>query len=622
MNANEIKSLLNGRAEDVCLLLLPGGKRKGNDWLVGSTGGEAGDSMRVHLAGDRVGSWKDFAGNDDDKGDLFSLWQKARGCDFVTALKQAKEWLGVADVKANGFHKPISTPKTFVRPKVDEVEPLLSGGDVFNYLTKDRQLDPAVVNRYRIGQLFNIKQGHAAVFPLYDPAAKAVDMMKFLAVERFNGKKMIWATADSRPRLFGWQAIPADAREVVISEGEIDAMTIAGWGFPCLSLPSGVANMEWIEQDYEALERFERIYLSTDMDQPGHKAAELISNRLGRERCFRITLPDFKDANEAHCSGRFLGPDFEDRVVAAKTLDPAELKNLGEMGDEIWETMYPSDRKHAGTEPPFNIDWRCRHGELSIWTGWSGHGKSHLINQFLVHDAHQGERICIASFEMPAGETGARLAQMILGFTPRSDERAKLAPAESMLGGKFWVVNHVGVMHWSKLMPILQYAARRYGCTRFAIDSLLRCGVAEDDYNGQKEFVSELVAFAAEYGHVHLVCHSRKGDDESKAPGKLDVRGAAAITDLTQNGFTVWRNKKKEQAIEEAKMTGRLGKADLYSSADAQISMWKNRKTGAEPFRKLWLHGPSGQFTESQTAKPFTYIQPPRENSSTLSVNT
>ena len=51
------------------------------------------------------------------------------------------------------------------------------------------------------------------------------------------GERPIPTAADCEPVLFGWQAIPDDAREVVITEGEIDALSMAAYGFPALSVP-------------------------------------------------------------------------------------------------------------------------------------------------------------------------------------------------------------------------------------------------------------------------------------------------------------------------------------------------------------------------------------------------
>ena len=98
MNSAEVKQLLNGRMEEICNLLLPSGRRRGSEWCVGSISGEAGDSMQVHLDGERAGVWRDFASGPDDKGDVFDLWGKVRGLTFVDTLKQCKDFLGVADV--------------------------------------------------------------------------------------------------------------------------------------------------------------------------------------------------------------------------------------------------------------------------------------------------------------------------------------------------------------------------------------------------------------------------------------------------------------------------------------------------------------------------------------------
>jgi twinkle protein len=136
--------------------------------------------------------------------------------------------------------------------------------------------------------------------------------------------------------------------------------------------------------------------------------------------------------------------------------------------------------------------------------------------------------------------------------------------------------------------------------------------VAEDDYEGQKSFVSALVSFAAEHNvHIHLVAHSRKKDDESKPPGKLDIRGAAAITDLVHNGWSVWRNKDKEAKVQDARAKSANGTIPdtLATASCAAITCWKNRRTGVEPFRYLWLNHESMQFCDRSTANAIVYLR-------------
>ena len=100
----------------------------------------------------------------------------------------------------------------------------------------------------------------------------------------------------------------------------------------------------------------------------------------------------------------------------------------------------------------------------------------------------------------------------------------------------FWVFGLTGTAKADRLIEIFDYARRRYGIQLFIIDSLMKCGIGDDDYNGQKAFVDSICDFKNKTNsHVILVTHSRKGDSEEKPTGKMDVKGSGAITDLTDN---------------------------------------------------------------------------------------
>ena len=326
MNTAKVKGKLAERAEEVCGYLLPGGKRHGSEWVAGSIAGEAGKSLKVSLNGGKAGVWQDFASGPEDKGDLLDLWRRVRGVDFRTALDQARQWLGLPDDGDRPAY--LARPhRTFVRPSLDVVVPLESGGPVYDYLTKERGLLPDVLQRYRVGQMLHASKGPVIAFPCCEPFGEAVDLLKFLAVARPDGKKECWSSTDSKDRLFGWQAISGDCRRVVITEGEIDALTVAGWGFPALSVPRGTNALDWIEHDFDALQQFERIDLCTDMDAAGQKAADAIAEHLGRDRCFRVVLPpDFKDANDAHQNGEFAAVDFRACLDGARESIDAGLR--------------------------------------------------------------------------------------------------------------------------------------------------------------------------------------------------------------------------------------------------------------------------------------------------------
>ncbi|WEF34880.1 AAA family ATPase [Pseudoduganella chitinolytica] len=185
---------------------------------------------------------------------------------------------------------------------------------------------------------------------------------------------------------------------------------------------------------------------------------------------------------------------------------------------------------------------RFRPGEVSLWAGINGHGKSMFLSQVVLDLCYQAQRTMVASFEMKPVSQMQRMSRQAAGSRLPSVDF--LETFGSWTDGRLWIYDHVGSVEWRKVIAVMRYAAVNFGIGHFVIDSLMKCVKGEDDYNAQKDFVNELCAFAQAHNvHIHLVHHVRKGESEHKAPGKFDVKGAGAITDQVDNVFIVWRNK-------------------------------------------------------------------------------
>lgn len=108
-DARDIARMLAGRASQLASELLPGGKRDGHEWRCGSLGGERGQSLGVHLTGEKAGVWMDFAtGECGDALDLVAA-VNYRG-DKGEALKWARSWLGL------GGDAPVTRAAVAPRP--------------------------------------------------------------------------------------------------------------------------------------------------------------------------------------------------------------------------------------------------------------------------------------------------------------------------------------------------------------------------------------------------------------------------------------------------------------------------------------------------------------------------
>lgn len=597
MNIADISRQLAEDAERVCRHLLPNGRRDGQEWRVGSADGEQGKSLGVRLSGSKAGIWSDFATG--VGGDLIDLWSAVRcNGNLPKAIDEAKAYLGIRDPQfAAGGSRSFKPPRipACTRPR----------GPVHQYLCGSRWLTEATLAAYQIGA-----DGKDIVFPF--KRGDAVVMVK--TREAVDGAKPKPTSADQEPCLFGWQAIPDDARSVTICEGEIDAMTLWQYGFPALSVPFGGgkgAKQRWIETEFPQLERFDRIYLAFDNDKAGQEAVEEIAPRLGRHRCFRVELPQ-KDANDCLKAGvKALQPFFDQ----AKTFDPVQLRCASHYADLVIEQFYPTQDKSRNTHLPWEKaggQIELREAELSILFGYNGSGKSQIAGQIVLDAMRQGRRVCVASMELKPGVLLKRLTKQAAAVVGDIPSIPYIRAIQDWFREKLWIFECVGTAKADELIETMEYARQRYGVDLFVIDSLMKCGIDEDDYNGQKRFIERLCDFKNAHNcHVMLIHHSRKTESEAKRISKMDVKGTGAITDLADTVIGVWRNKPKESAQ-------KANNTDHDHEPDAMLFVDKQRNgDGEEPRITLWFSKSTWQYLEYESSRPRRYVEftePAREH--------
>ncbi|WP_262337502.1 bifunctional DNA primase/helicase [Legionella genomosp. 1] len=599
--AKEISQQLAQRVEEVARYLLPNGKRSGNQWLVGSIHGESGESLKVCLKGEKAGIWSDFA--EGSKGDLLDLWALTHNSTLSNAIKEVTRYLGIPSQQKFEGHKNSS----FAKPKLNNIGELALSSSVMSYLVNERKLTAQTLRTYQIGE-----RNGDIIFP-YRRSGELI-LVKYLKLLRVNNKKKISVEPNCEPCLFGWNQIPTNARKVIICEGEIDAMSLYQYGLPALSVPFGGGGgdkQRWIEYEFDRLAIFDQIYLCLDNDDEGHKAKVELIDRLGRHRCHIVTLP-YKDANEclqSNVSREVIHQCFDE----AKTLDPEELKSAREFVNQVIGEFYPSPDVHIGYDAPWektNDIILFRPGELSVWTGINGHGKSQFLGQVILHMMKQGARVCIASLEMKPKRLLMRLTRQASALAEPSIEY--IHAIHEWLGDKLWLFDLVGTAKVKRLLEVFQYARQRYGVDVFVIDSLMKLDIFEDDYKMQKALIEQLCDFKNQHNcHIHLVIHPRKTEDESKAPGKLDIKGTGAITDLADNCFSIWRNKKKEKLIQKH-LTGSKLDYDEQKIVKASDCKWicnKQRNGDWEGTIGFWFDPASLQYLSQPDCKPSRIVE-------------
>lgn len=404
-------------------------------------------------------------------------------------------------------------------------------------------------------------------------------------------------------------------RRVAITEGEIDAMTLRqlftadGWDVPALSVPSGT-NMEWIENDYDALNRFEEILFFGDMDPPGETLAKAVAQRLGPARVRRVPLPaGFKDLNDILC--RHTDPD---QLTVAKwmenayTFDPPALCGVNDLTNDVLARLRrerQEDEVNTFLFPRF--PYQMRDGEMTLWTGYPHGGKSTALYQTHLHEMRMGRSVLLCSFEIKPDKMLVELATMLTGHAP-SDEEAM--QALRWMSGKLWFIRPGEKYGITDLCNDLRYAIARFGTTRWAVDSLHHLA-SKENYEGQDNVSLVLYKLAgATNTHGSLVCHSGKGD-EKKVPTMFDVEGSGGICKPPDNIITVWRNAEKAERIQKAKDAGDDTKLkDAEALPDGMFAVSKQRHNGKLPRLKLWFDSIARLYRDTPEAKPAAPLTP------------
>ena len=605
MDITGIKRMLADRAQAVAEHLLPAGKKESQEWRVGSTDGDKGKSLGVHLIGPKAGIWTDFATG--EGGDLLDLWCATRGLDLSRALDEARQWLGVERPEPYRDVRPAYR----VPPKPECRKPEAT---VLDYLTVDRNLPEEALLAYKIGE-----QGKNIVFPFLKPDG-TLAMAKVR--EAVDGGKPKPTAAECEPILFGWQAIKPESRVITITEGEIDALSMWAYGWPAVSVPfgggKGRKQQNWIENDFERLERFERIYIATDGDKPGDEAAEEIAARLGRHRCYRVKLPA-KDASECLMSGVSAG-EIRRCMEAAESLDPEGLRRPSTYADNVVRLFWPQDGEHVGYSVPYRALYGkllFRPGEVTLWTGSPGDGKSQIISDCIPKWIQDGSRVCVASLEMQPQWTLKRLVKQTAGVDRASEPCIRLALG--WLDAGLLVYERVGKAGVTGILEIFDYAFAKYGADQFVLDSLMRLGVAGDDYTGQEKAVFEMVEWAISNSvHLHLVAHARKGERDRGAPETGDIKGAMEIGANAFNIVSVWRDRKREEELKMALAEKPQNEARIEAAEEKPgviINIAKQRNGDFEGRCRLWFNQECYQYFSKEDNRRFprNYLDRPEK---------
>ena len=390
-----------------------------------------------------------------------------------------------------------------------------------------------------------------------------------------NGEfKWYWQKdTDNCALLYGVNKVNT-SQPLVICEGLSDRLAIVESGFcNCVSIPGGAHDENWIDFNFELLEKCNDIILWFDDDEAGKSAVKDCANRIGIYKT-RIVQSDADVKNSIRDYYRGFGQDIDkidannvlvscgkecvlSMIKLAKQVEDKKIKKLFTYDEiELQNLPYVS----TGFKSLDKIVYGNFDGTLIILTGFAGSGKSTLISEMgIIAPVESGRKVMIYSGETNGGLLEGNTLRPFAGrnhileydnsargvpngyvVTNKAKEKIK----EYYMDSVYNYDDEDGLSSSSDdILQSMEYAYRRYGVTFFTLDNLMTivtCDRDDEKYSSQIKFSKRLKGFTRKYPvTVILVAHPKKPVAGQQDVDMYGVSGSSEIVNLADRAYSV-----------------------------------------------------------------------------------
>ena len=471
-----------------------------------------------------------------------------------------------------------------IQTKRKEVLDLIEGS--VNALPK-RQINSETCNKfnYETG-IYNGRNCHISNY--YDKQYSLVAQHI-----RFADKSFKWLGDTDKITLFGQNLWRDGGKSIIITEGEIDAMSVSqinNHKYPVVSVPSGASSAKkYIKKELEWLSKFEKIVLMFDNDDAGNKASVECANILPVKKAYIAKLP-MKDANDLLVSN--LGAKIIDSFWEAKAFSPIGIIEGVDTKDLLLKDAYTESIPYQwnGLNSKLN---GIRLGELNLLCAGSGTGKSQVCREIPYHLISNKHKVGYIALEENVKRSIRGIVSVGLNKLIHIPEVRKTIPDEDIVNEWNKIKDYITLYdHWGShstddLLNKIRYMVKGLDCKVIFLDhiSIVISGLAEGDerrlidntMTQLRQLVEELNCAMFVVSHLKRP-EGKFGHEEGTQTSLSHLRGSHSLAQLSDAVLGFERN--QQSADEGNVMVCRVLKNRFSGDTGIASTLIYNKDTG------------------------------------------
>lgn len=359
---------------------------------------------------------------------------------------------------------------------------------------------------------------------------------------RWRDKAMQFVGEPKKAGLYGQHLWRDGGKRVVVTEGEIDALSVSqlqGNKWPVVSIPNGASGAKKsLSKALEWLDKFDEIVLMFDDDEPGRQAVEECAPLFHAGKCKVARIDGYKDANEALVAGD--GNRVIDAMWGAKEYRPDGIVDVDSVLARAVKKIVQSDL-HWPWPSLDRLTYGRRRGEVYGFAAGTGMGKTTLFKQIQAHIlVEESLPIGVIALEEATHHTLKTVAGVIDGVryhVPGVEyDEEKAAATMRSLQGRLFMYDHFGGATYETVIEKIRYMHHAFGVRDFFLDHLtaLAATMGDDERKAIDLMMAELSALMIEldstlYYISHLSTPDGKSHEEGGRVLERHLRGSRSI---------------------------------------------------------------------------------------------